>query len=131
MIPGVGLNVAWQYTSQSQKAAFKQQAREILQKLSTVKPPAEIRHRSYIVPYTDPVEHRGIQEIERDIIFAEENEDPDLSFMHNDVSLPNCIAKDDRIVGLIDWEMAGFFGWKTAAKIQPRFEPRCVRTLLL
>jgi aminoglycoside phosphotransferase len=37
--------------------------------------------------------------------------------MHNDVSLSNCIVDNDRIVGLIDWEMAGFFGWKTPADV--------------
>ncbi|KAF1852168.1 uncharacterized protein K460DRAFT_299988 [Cucurbitaria berberidis CBS 394.84] len=115
-IPGVGLNIAWQYISQSQKSSFKQQVREILQKLRTISP-AEISRRSYVVPDPDPVEHRGIQELEREIIFAEDNKDPELSFMHNDVSLSNCIVDNDRIVGLIDWEMAGFFGWKTAANV--------------
>lgn len=114
-IPGVGLNIAWQYISQSQKHSFKQQVREILQKLCTVGPPAKINHRSYVVADPDPIEHRGIQELERDIIFAEHNKDTDLSFMHNDVSLSNCIVDDDRVVGIVDWEMAGFFGWKTAA----------------
>jgi aminoglycoside phosphotransferase (APT) family kinase protein len=63
------------------------------------------------------VEHRGIQETERDILFAKDNEDPDVDFMHNDVSLSNCIVNDDKIVGLVDWEMAGFFDWETAAKV--------------
>jgi aminoglycoside phosphotransferase len=91
----------------------------MLQELASLHSPAKISHRSYIVPDSgsDPVEHRGIQEIERDIIFAEDTQDPDLSFMHNDVSLSNCIVDNDEIVGLIDWEIAGFFGWRTAAKV--------------
>ena len=89
----------------------------MLQKLSTVKPPSEISRRTYIVPDPDPVQHRGIQEVEKDIIMVDNEEDTDLSFMHNDVSLSNCIVDNDKIVGLIDWEMAGFFGWKTAASI--------------
>jgi hypothetical protein len=28
-----------------------------------------------------------------------------------------CIVDDGKIVGLVDWEMAGFFGWKTAGKV--------------
>lgn len=116
-IPGVGLNIAWQYLSQSQKTSFKQQAREILQKLRTTIPPAVISRRSYVVQDPDPVDHRGIQDLEREILFAEDNKDTDFSFTHNDFSLSNCIVDDDRIVGLIDWEMAGFFGWKTAAKV--------------
>lgn len=63
------------------------------------------------------MEHRGIQETERELLFAEDNEDPDVGFMHNDVSLSNCIVNDGKILGLVDWEMAGFFGWETAAKV--------------
>ena len=85
-----------------------------------MKRPAEFSQRSYVVPDVDPVEHRGIQEIERDILFADHNEDPDMSFMHNDFSLSNCIVNDDKIVGLVDWEMAGFFGWNTTAKVHAR-----------
>lgn len=41
----------------------------------------------------------------------------DLSFTHNDLSLSNCIVDKDRIIGLVDWEMAGFFGWEAAAAV--------------
>lgn len=37
--------------------------------------------------------------------------------MHNDFTLSNCIVDKDKIVALVDWEMAGFFGWKTAGEI--------------
>lgn len=40
--------------------------------------------------------------------------------MHNDFSTSNCIVDDDRIVGLVGWEMAGFFGWKTAGEVHSR-----------
>lgn len=43
-----------------------------------------------------------------------------MSFMHNDFTESNCIVENDRIVGLIDWEMAGFFGWKTAGEVHIR-----------
>jgi COMPASS component SPP1 len=118
-IPGVGLNIAWQYITSSQKASFKDQAREILRLLHTVKPSTAgaAQRRSYVVPDSDPVSHRGIQELERDIIFSGQNTDPDFGFMHNDFSLSNCIVDDDRIVGLVDWEMTGFLGWETAAAV--------------
>jgi hypothetical protein len=120
-IPGVGLNIAWQYVSQSQKLSFKHQAREILQKLRKTPGSLEFKFkpgpRSYVVPDPDPIDHRGIQELERDILFAAHNDDPDCSFMHNDVSLSNIIVDDDKMVGLVDWEMAGFFGWRTAASV--------------
>lgn len=88
--------------------------------LNTLRPPAESSQRSYVVPDPDSVDHRGIQEIERDILFAERNEDPNMGFMHNDFSLSNCIVDNDKIVGLVDWEMAGYFGWNTAAKVHVR-----------
>lgn len=37
--------------------------------------------------------------------------------MHNDVSLSNIIVDADEVVGLVDWEMAGFFGWKRARDV--------------
>jgi hypothetical protein len=43
-----------------------------------------------------------------------------LGFMHHDLTEPNCIVDNDSIVGLIDWEMAGFFGWKTAGEVHRR-----------
>lgn len=43
-----------------------------------------------------------------------------MGFMHNDFTESNCIVENDRIVGLVDWEMAGFFGWKTAGEVHRR-----------
>lgn len=40
--------------------------------------------------------------------------------MHNDFTKSNCIVDNDRITGLVDWEMAGFFGWKTAGEVHRR-----------
>ncbi|KAJ3565087.1 hypothetical protein NPX13_g7621 [Xylaria arbuscula] len=117
-IAGVGLNIAWQYLSTAQKGAFKEEARGILRRLSDVKPPSSSTTiRSYIVDDADPKAHRGIQELEYDLIFSKDNRDPDLSLMHNDFSLSNCIVNYDKIVGLVDWEMAGYFGLKTAAEV--------------
>ncbi|KAJ5899729.1 PHD transcription factor protein [Penicillium taxi] len=116
-IPGVGLNVAWQYIFAAQKQLFKEEARDILRNLNIVKPPSSSTTRCYIVEDTDPEAHRVIQGLKYDIIFGEDNRDPDLSFMHNDFSLSNCIVNNEKIVELIDWEMAGYFGWKTAAQV--------------
>jgi aminoglycoside phosphotransferase len=88
----------------------------MLHKLRTVTP-HELSCPSYIIPDPDPVLHRGIQQIEHDIIFADNKNDANLSLMHNDVSLSNLIVDNDKIVGLVDWEMAGYFSWKTAASV--------------
>ena len=76
-----------------------------------------------MVPDADPVDHRGIQELERDLIFSDQNKDRDLSLMHNDFTTSNCIVNNDKLVGLVDWEMAGFLGWKTAGEVH-----RAIRT---
>lgn len=122
-IAGVSLNIAWQYISATQKQRFKDEARDTLRILSKIKPSSSSTTRSYIVEDVDPQAHRGIQELEYDIIFGEDNRDPDLSFMHNDFTPSNCIVNNDKIVGLIDWEMAGYFGWKTAAQVHVKIRP--------
>ncbi|KAF7558502.1 hypothetical protein G7046_g5650 [Stylonectria norvegica] len=114
-IPGIGLNVAWQYISQSQKEDFKQQAREVLRQLSKITAGDGRTNRSYVVQ-SDPIIDRGLQTLEKDILFGPK-EDEDICFMHNDFSLSNCIVNNDKIVALIDWEMAGYFGWKTAGDV--------------
>ncbi|KAI9883077.1 MAG: hypothetical protein M1823_005169 [Watsoniomyces obsoletus] len=117
-VPGVGLNVAWQYISPAQKASFKAQARDFLQRVRSCRSP--ILSPSYVVPDDDPVAHRGIQTKERDIIFGgpiKTHNDNDLGLMHNDLTPSNIIVDRDRIVGVVDWEMAGFFGWEIAKKV--------------
>ncbi|KAK4152382.1 hypothetical protein C8A00DRAFT_44540 [Chaetomidium leptoderma] len=116
-IPGVGLNIAWQYISKDQKKSFKHQAREVLRRLRSSIPSPVGQDRSYAVPDPDPVKNRGIQDLEEQILFSKQNADSDISFMHNDFSLSNTIVDSDRIVGLVDWEMAGWFGWKTAGDV--------------
>lgn len=115
-IPGVALAVAWRYLTSAQKASFKEQARDLLRKLQKIQPLGQ-NARSYLVPDADPVGHRGIEQLEYDMIFSEDNKDSDISFMHNDFNQSNCIVDDDKIVALVDWEMAGYFGWKTAGQV--------------
>jgi aminoglycoside phosphotransferase len=88
----------------------------VLRHLHSIQPPAD-QGRSYVVPDPDPVKNKGLQEVEEHIIFSEQNADPDVSLMHNDFTLSNTIVDNDKIVGLVDWEMAGWFGWQTAAEV--------------
>ncbi|KAF2201419.1 hypothetical protein GQ43DRAFT_487291 [Delitschia confertaspora ATCC 74209] len=106
-VAGVGLDFAWQYTSQSPKVAFQEQGREILRLLQTIKVTFRIRNCSYIVADPDFADN---WELERVAIFSDEDKDPCISFMHNNFSLSNCIMDNNKIVELVDWEMAGFFG---------------------
>ncbi|KFY81960.1 hypothetical protein V500_10938 [Pseudogymnoascus sp. VKM F-4518 (FW-2643)] len=120
-LPGVGLNVAWQYLSQGQREAFKRQSREILRQLHAVKPTDGRQTRSLVVQDPNILSNGRILAVEGDILFSNTNIDPDLAFMHNDFNESNLIVENDRIVGVIDWEMAGFFGWKTAGEVHRRF----------
>ncbi|KAK5998096.1 hypothetical protein PT974_00468 [Cladobotryum mycophilum] len=115
-LPGVALTVAIPYLSQSQRASFKQQLREILRQLHTIKPTERLLKRRHVVPDPNIVTNGRLNPREVDVLFSDDNTDTDMSFMHNDLSESNCIVDEDTIVGLIDWEMAGFFGWKTAGK---------------
>ena len=119
-LPGVALCVAWPYLSTSQKQSFKEQAQAILRLLYTIKPHDGRRDRSHVVRDPNILSNGRINPIEGEIIFSDSNTDADLSFMHNDLNQSNCIVDNDKIVGLIDWEMAGFFGWKTAGEIHRR-----------
>lgn len=118
-IPGVGLNVAWPYLSENQKQSFKTQAREILRQLHAVKPRDGRQIQDYVVLDPNILTNGRVRPVEADILFASDVEG-DLGFMHNDFSKSNCIVDDDRIVGLIDWEMAGYFGWGKAAEVHRR-----------
>lgn len=116
-LPGVSLSVAWAYLSKSQKHSFKEQARAILLQLHTIKPNDRSQVRSHVVKGPNTLSNGRINPLEAEIAFSDTNTDPDLSFMHNDFTQSNCIVDNDRIVGHIDWDMAGFFGWKTAAEV--------------
>ncbi|KAJ6008673.1 hypothetical protein N7522_003689 [Penicillium canescens] len=122
-LPGVALTVAWPYLSQAQKESFKQQAREILQQLHSIKPTDRCQTRSYVVPDPNIRNNGRIQPLEWDVLFSDANTDPDMSFMHNDLTDSNLIVRDNKIVGLIDWKMAGFFGWKTAGYVHRTLRP--------
>ncbi|EFR05484.1 hypothetical protein MGYG_08498 [Nannizzia gypsea CBS 118893] len=113
-IPGVGLNIAWQYIGADKKASFKQQARDFLRLLNAQKSP--FPGPSYVVPDSKPTAHRGIQDKEAEILF--QNADvSDCGLMHNDLTHSNIIVDNDKIVGVVDWEMAGYFGWERAANV--------------
>ncbi|KAJ5947762.1 kinase-like domain-containing protein [Penicillium verhagenii] len=116
-LPGVALCVAWPYLTSDQTKSFKEQARGILRQLHATKPTKTLQARSHVVPDPNILNNGRINPLEAKILFATTNDDTDMSFMHNDFTQPNCIVDIDTIVGLIDWEMAGFFGWNTAGEV--------------
>lgn len=91
--------------------------------MHSVKPTDGREYRSHVV--SDPHIRRNgrLAPLEYDTLFSDANTDPDMRFMHNDFCTSNCIVDNDKIVGLIDWEMAGFFGWKTARQVHRNSRP--------
>lgn len=57
--------------------------------------------------------NKQIQQDEADLLFS--GGDLPLGFAHNDLQPSNIIVKDSRIVGIVDWEMSGFFGDRAIA----------------
>ncbi|EOO03585.1 putative phd transcription factor protein [Phaeoacremonium minimum UCRPA7] len=108
------------YLSQGQKQSFQKQAQEILRQLYTVKPSDRRRARCHIVQDPNILTNSRVRPLEAGILFSDTNVDPDISFMHNNFTKSNCIVDNNKIVGLVDWEMAGFFGWKTAGEVHRR-----------
>jgi Phosphotransferase enzyme family len=102
-IEGVALAVAWPYLSVVAKASFKEQARQIATALSKIQRPPQ-----YVFPDPEPIVNKRIQTEEFDILFS--GDDKPLGFSHNDLQPSNIIVKDGKIVGIVDWEMSGFFG---------------------
>ncbi|KAI9163552.1 Protein kinase-like domain protein [Paramyrothecium foliicola] len=119
-LPGVSLTVAWPYLSRNEKEAFKQQARTILGQLHTAKPTNGCRARSHVVEDPNILSNGRIHALEGDILFSSAITDPDMSFMHNGFTESNCIVDRGEITGLVDWGMAGYFGWETAGEVHRR-----------
>ncbi|KAI8631310.1 hypothetical protein F5Y19DRAFT_463595 [Xylariaceae sp. FL1651] len=103
-LAGVDLNVAFPYLSEDQRLAFKQQAQGILQKLHTIKPDGRQWGRVHVVEDHKILENSRISPLEKEILFSDGNVDPGT-------------INNDKIVDLIDWEMAGLFSWKTAREV--------------
>lgn len=114
-LPGVCLNVALPYLSEDQKKSFKLQAWEILGQLHAIKAPINHQTRDHIVADPNIQTNGRLNPKEAHILFSA-NIDQDMSFMHNDFTPSNCIVTDDKIVGLIDREMAGYLGWRSSSK---------------
>lgn len=107
--------MAWPYLTFAQKWSFKIQARQIVKALLTLK-----GRQQYVVVDPHPVRNKGIPQAEEDILLSGSADETELGFAHNDLQPSNIIVKDDKIVGIIDWEMAGFFGDK-AAQVHRKF----------
>lgn len=79
---------------------------------------------SYAVPDPDPIVNRGITETELEWLFgvAGEGHDERLRFAHNNSNeCKMIVGRSGKIVGIFDWEMAGYFGLERAGKVHARY----------
>lgn len=114
-IPGVSLEVAWRYLTAEQRAGFKQQCRNILQRLGNAGSSPD--GPSYVCRGLNSQLQPEIQQLERDILFSEKDEGEDSCLVHNDMVRSNIIVNDDRIVGILGWRQSGYFGHKRAGAV--------------
>lgn len=118
-VPGVSLDVAWQYLSNEKIAMFKNQCRQILQILQTIDPSPN--EPSYVCRGLNTQAPPQGREPEQSILFAEKSTGENLCFMHNNLTPANIVVKDDRIVGITGWRESGYFGLARARKVHQAF----------
>jgi COMPASS component SPP1 len=114
-IPGVSLEVAWNYLTASEKETFKAQCQRILQRLTAIDDhPAT---PSYVSEGLNGVPQPDVAEVEHEILFAPREEDEILCLTHNDMVRSNIIVDNGRVVAITGWRQSGYFGHERAKKI--------------
>ncbi|PGG99461.1 hypothetical protein AJ80_09347 [Polytolypa hystricis UAMH7299] len=121
-IPGVSLEVAWPYLNPEQRESFKQQTRDVAHRIRQVK---SARNRpSFVVEGNGPKEDYKLQQAAHDILFgAAQAPDDDLALAHTSLVPSNIIVDAGKIVGILGWSHAGYFGWDRARRIHQQI--RC------
>lgn len=127
------MNVAWPYLNTEQKASFKSQAIAIIHRLHTATSSYSLPN--FIAADIDPVAHRGISEEEYGILFdgrpnealrngkavqlerKTDTSSEDYHLFHNNLKSSNIIVDKDKIVGIVGWNLAGYFAWDSVARV--------------
>lgn len=114
-LPGVSLEVAWNYLSLAEKDNFKAQCQRILQRFTVTddQPTAP----SYVCEGLNTVSQPDIPDVEHDILFATREEGEVLCLTHNDMVRSNIIVDNGRVVAITGWRQSGYFGHERAQKI--------------
>ncbi|KAK4871330.1 hypothetical protein LT330_000567 [Penicillium expansum] len=118
-IAGVSLEVAWRYLDAEQIDIFKNQCRQILQRLGTIDSPQD--EPSYICRELNSQIPPSVETRERDILFTEKGKEEELSLTHNNFVPSNIIIQDNRVVGIAGWRQCGYFGTVRAKKVHRLF----------
>ncbi|KAI3137513.1 hypothetical protein CBS147325_7218 [Penicillium roqueforti] len=118
-IAGVSLEVAWRYLDTEQIEVFKNQCRQILQRLGTIHSPSD--EPSYVCRELNSQIPPSVDTRERDILFTDKTKEEELSLTHNNLIPSNIIVQDDRVVGIAGWRQCGYFGTVRAEKVHRLF----------
>ncbi|KAJ6138490.1 hypothetical protein N7471_004976 [Penicillium samsonianum] len=118
-IAGVSLEVAWRYLDTEQIEVFKNQCRQILQRLGTIDSPPD--EPSYICRELNSQIPPSVEPRERDILFTDKSKEEELSLTHNNFIPSNIIVQDNRVVGIAGWRQCGYFGTVRAKKVHRLF----------
>lgn len=110
-LPGTTLEAAWPHLAREQKINYKEQARNVTRQIHQVR-----RHGpSYCVETDNPRVSHKLDQKEYDILFGDTEQDGnDFGAVHNNLVPSNILVENNRIVGIIGWSHAGFFGWDRA-----------------
>ena len=118
-IAGVSLEVAWRYLDTEQIEVFKNQCRQILQRLGTIDSPSD--EPSYVCRELNSQIPPSVDTRERDILFTDKSKEEELSLTHNNLIPSNIIVHDDRVVGIAGWRQCGYFGTVRVEKVHRLF----------
>lgn len=69
-----------------------------------------------MVPDPNPESHRDLGPVDRLLLFRGINTG-NLGLMHNHLTKDKIIVNNDKIVGVIDWKRAGYFGLARSAYV--------------
>ncbi|KAK4203286.1 hypothetical protein QBC40DRAFT_317928 [Triangularia verruculosa] len=119
-LPGHAADSMLHRVTKEKLTALGERAEEIGRTLNSIKPD-DGKTRNHLVADPNILTNGRMDPQEVELIFSDTNTDPDLGFMHNDWVLSNFIIdspENAQIVGIIDWEDAGWFGWETAKQLQ-------------
>lgn len=121
-VEGVDLDLCWGFLSEAQKRGFKEQMRVFMREMRAI--PEELSRG-----LQGELERGGMLRCTHDaeeyekLMGAEAVRKGDWAFMHNDLNRGNIIVKDDRVVAVVDWELAGRFSFEGVRWVHEHLRP--------
>lgn len=121
-VEGVDLDLCWGFLSEAQKRGFKEQMRAFVREMRSIPEglsrglQGELERGGMLRCTHDAEEYEKL-------MGAEAVRKGDWVFMHNDLNRDNIIVKDDRVVAVVDWELAGRFSFEGVRWVHEHLRP--------